>query len=114
MDPISSVLLNKALDGLSMRMVAISENIANVQSRDYRPLKVTFEDALRQAKASGMDAIARVEPQIIATPTTERNGELRVDMELANAAATGARYAALIDVLNRQMQLSRVVVSGGQ
>ena len=114
MDPVSAVLINKALDGLSMRMEAISQNVANAQSPGYRPLRVSFEEALRSAKASGPDAVSQVEPTIERLPTDELQGEQRIDMELAQASATSARYAALIDIMNRQMQLSRSILRGGQ
>jgi len=114
MDSVSAVLINKALDGLSMRMVAISENIANMQSKDFRPVKVSFEEALKAASSKGTDAINAVEPKFEQSSVASLNGELRVDMELAAANATKARYGALIDVLNRQMQLSRTIIKGGR
>ncbi len=114
MDAVSSVLINKALDGLSMRMAAIAENVANMQTADYQPLRVSFEDALMEAKKIGPEAVQNVNPQLERKPISEQNGEVRIGMELAAADATSARYGALIDILNRQMQLSRTVVRGGQ
>jgi flagellar basal-body rod protein FlgB len=35
-------------------------------------------------------------------------------MEMANAAETSTRYAALIDILGRQMQIERIAIRGGQ
>ncbi len=114
MDQVSAVLINKALDGLSMRMVAIAENIANSQTANYRPVRVSFEDALAAASNRGIDAIRDVQPRMEMVPVSENGGKMRLDMEMARAAGTGARYAALIDVLNRQTQLSRLAATGGQ
>lgn len=114
MDQISAILIGKALDGLSMRMEATATNIANAQTQGYRPLRVDFEDALATAAKKDVSAIHATEPQLRMAPVSDIGGEVRLDMEMASATATGARYAALIDILNRQMQLGRLAVGGGQ
>lgn len=114
MDEISALLLTKALDGLALRATAISQNIANANSPSYRPLRVTFEQQLRKAADQGPEAVRAVHPEYIRTAAEENNQELRLDLEMASASQTALRYAALIDVLNRQMQLNRLIVKGGQ
>ncbi len=114
MDPISSVLINRSLDGLSMRYLATAENIANVNSRGFRPLKVTFEESLRTALSGGAEAVRRVKPRVERSALAAGEGEMRLDLELATASATAMRYAALVDLLGRQMQISRTVIRGGQ
>lgn len=114
MDPISAALINKALDGLSLRHSATAENIANANSPGFRPLRVSFEQALRSAAGGGPEAIGRVAPQIERAAATGESTEARLDLELATASETGLRYAALIDLLSRQMQISRTVIRGGQ
>ncbi|HLY89145.1 MAG TPA: hypothetical protein VKQ27_09180 [Acetobacteraceae bacterium] len=104
----------KALDGLAQRATVTSENIANSGTRGYRPLRVTFEDALRRAADQGVDAVQSV------TPRTERlpldnlpaGGELRADLEMSTASTTALRYGALISVLGREMQLDTLAVTG--
>lgn len=111
MDPISAILINRALDGLATRHMATAQNIANANTRDYRPVRVTFEEALSAAAGKGPDAIAAVRPQLSEAPAGQ--GEMRLDLELATASATAMRYAALIDLLGRQMQISRMAIRGG-
>jgi flagellar basal-body rod protein FlgB len=112
MDPISALLINRVLDGLSMRQQATAHNIANAGSPGFRPIRVTFEDALRDAAALGPDAISRISPRM--TESQAAPGEMRLDLELATAAETGLRYGALIDLLGRQMAISRAAIRGGQ
>ena len=113
LDPVSAVLINKALDGLSMRYLATAENIANANSPGYRPLRVSFEEALRSAAAAGPDAVRGVEARL-ERAATAAGGEMRLDLELATASETAMRFAALVDLLGRQLQLSRTVIRGGQ
>ena len=113
MVPVAAVLIGKALDGLSARYAATAENIANANSAGYRPLRVTFEEALRSAAASGPAAVGAVQARVEQAPFTAA-GEMRLDLELATASETAMRYAALLDLLGRQIQLSRTVIRGGQ
>lgn len=114
MDPVSAVLINRALDGLTARSMATAQNIANANSPGYRPVRVTFEDALREAAPRGTEALRSVTPRYETDPSRGAGAELRIDLELATASETAARYAALLDLMNRQVQLSRTVIRGGQ
>lgn len=114
MDELSAALVTKALDGLAMRATAIAQNIANAGSPSYVPLRVTFEDSLRSAAQNGIKAVQQVTPQFTHASPKQGGAELRIDLELAAASQTALRYAALIDVLSRKLQISRLAVSGGQ
>jgi flagellar basal-body rod protein FlgB len=46
---LTSQVMNKAMDGLSRRHQAISSNLANVETPNYRRRDVNFEGALDQA-----------------------------------------------------------------
>jgi len=114
MDPLSALLVTKALDGLAMRASAISQNVANAGSPSYTPIRVSFEDRLRDAAATGLDAVRNMQPEYLRALPGGPDGELRLDLELASASETALRYSALVDVLSRQMQISRLAVTGGQ
>jgi flagellar basal-body rod protein FlgB len=106
---ITSALIVKALDGLSMRSVATAENIANAGSPGFRPLRVSFEAALAAAAGRGPGAIDAVRPRLGGAAPGEA---VRVDLELATASATALRYSALTELLSRQMQLEAIAVRG--
>ena len=114
MDGISATLALKALDGLMARAEATSENIANANTPGYRPLRVSFEEALAAAAKSELGDIENVQPRTYRDPSGAMDGELRLDLELATASGTAARYAALVEVLNRQLQLRSLAATGGR
>jgi flagellar basal-body rod protein FlgB len=113
MNPSTALLIIKALDGLTARSVATAENIANAGTPNYRPLRVSFENALKEAAQSGDDAVRglkfEAQPAVAGTP----DAELRVDLELATASATALRYDALIAIMDRQSQMDSLAVRGG-
>lgn len=111
MAEITSSLIVKALDGLTARSVATAENIANAGSPGFRPLRVSFEQALAAAAPRGEAAIRAVQPRIEGAPAGET---LRLDLELATASSTALRYAALTELLSRQMRLEAIAITGTQ
>lgn len=114
MDPISSALIGKALDGLQLRAAVIAENIANANSTDFAPRRVSFEQELRAAAAQGLPAIERSAARVVTPSDLALSRAVRLDIEMADAARTASRYAALVDVLGRQMQIDRTAIRGGQ
>jgi flagellar basal-body rod protein FlgB len=113
MDIANTMLVLKVLDGLSARAVATAQNIANAGTPSYRPLRVTFETALREAAAQGADAVSASTAEVEYVSSSDpQDQELRLDLELATASMTAMRYSALIDMLNRQMQLKLLAIKG--
>jgi flagellar basal-body rod protein FlgB len=109
MSEFSSILIIKALDGLAARSIATAHNVANASTPGYRPVRVTFEQALLSASKSGTAALQDVEPGYV---TATGPDPLRLDLELATASSTSLRYGALVEVLNRQMQLRAIATRG--
>lgn len=114
MDPTSAIMITKALDGLWARSLATAQNVANANSPGYRPIRVSFEEALQSAARQGPEALRNVTATTGQAPASTAGTEMRLDLELATASATGLRYAALLDLLGRQLQISHTVVRGGQ
>lgn len=112
MSSVSQLLAVKALDGLHLRAITIAENVANSGSTSFQPKAVDFEAELRRVAGEGVDAIARFQPEIATEGAAMPGDELRLDLEMASASSTALRYAALTDILNRQMQISRLAVKG--
>ena len=108
----SAAVLMKALDGLSARAEAIAQNLANAQSPAYAPVRVKFEQALADAARRGGAAVRQVKPQFERASGLEAQAGVRIDLELANAATTAGRYAALVEVLNRQFQIRAAALQG--
>jgi flagellar basal-body rod protein FlgB len=110
----TSAIALKVLDGLTLRGTAIAQNIANAASPGYRPVRVSFEDELRAAAARGAETVGAVAPRIEFAPPRPGSEIVRIDLEIATATATAGRYAAVVDVLGRQMQLASMAIRGSQ
>lgn len=124
-------LLTNALGASYLRQKTISNNIANVNTPDYKANRVVFEQELKKAISDssvdlqathnyhmGMqDANQRVEPKVVKdTLTTMRNDGNNVDIdgEMANLAANQLLYNTLIQQTNSKISTLRYVIQGGR
>jgi flagellar basal-body rod protein FlgB len=114
MDSQISAIISKALDGLSLRAQATAQNIANANSPNYQPVRVSFEEELKAAVSRGDEAVSSLQFRVGRAQPAEGTAGQRIDLELATASETSLRYSALIDVLSREFQLTRTMVRGGQ
>lgn len=107
MSGFTSILALKAMDGLGARAEIVSQNIANANTPGYQPLKVSFEQALVDAAASGPDAVEAMQPKI---ETNAKDSGVRLDLEMATVSMTAARHAALVQIISMQMQQYRTAM----
>lgn len=112
MDGSTAILMIKALDGLNARSVVTAENIANASTPNYRPMRATFEAALKEAAAKGDDAVKALTPQVEQAVAGTPEAELRLDLQMSTATGTALRYGALVSLLNRQLQLDSLALQG--
>ena len=110
MSSLTAIMALKALDALTMRAEVTSQNIANADSPGYRPLRVTFEDALADASTRGPDAVEALEPTIERDPSAAESSGVRLDLQMATASMTTTRYAALVEILALQLRQTRAVL----
>ncbi len=127
-----------ALNGLSARQETIANNLANVDTPEFRASQVTFESNLRQALASDErrsfatrlvttnakhipGALAtnldRVQPAVTqAHNTALRNdgNDVDIDQQMADLAETQIRYYSLINTVNSRLHGLRSAITEGR
>lgn len=114
MDSLFAITALKTLDSLSLRSAVTAENIANAGTDGYRPRKVQFEDALIAAAHKGSAEVEQFTPQIEASTAASDGLGPRLDLELAAASGTAGRYSAVVDILNRMLQIRDLALTGGK
>jgi flagellar basal-body rod protein FlgB len=119
---VTASVVGYALDGLSLRHSAIASNIANANSIGYRPLQVSFEDALvalvdrggagslSTAAVNGLPKPMVSEAAPTQLPTTENAVELQTVLLNQNVI----QYQALIAGLNKYMSTVSVAINEGR
>ena len=83
--------LSSALDGLALRQRTIAQNIANVNTPNYRAKVVSFENALAQSVADG-SGVAGASTTDSSAPTRQDGNNVSLDSETLNNIETVLRY----------------------
>jgi flagellar basal-body rod protein FlgB len=127
---VNTNLLERALDAAVMRDEAINQNIANIDTPNYKKKKVLFEEYLQNAETAGIKG-KRTHPKHIPIGTgddfsvmpqiTEDNSanKMRLDgnnvdinVEMSELSKNAIKYSALIQKLNGRFSNMKSVISG--
>lgn len=120
-------LIKKSLDASTKRGQVISNNIANVNTKNYKKHYVTFEETLEENKKNlGLnttnekhiavgDEYGEIEVKRDESSSMRMDGNnVDIDSEMTNLAANTMKYNALITQLNSRISLKRYIISGGR
>lgn len=121
--------LKKGLDAESMRQRIIANNIANVNTPNFKKSTIQFESLLK--KALGRDSIkllttdprhygaasplAELRPEIQVnrmTSMSEDGNNVDIDEEMTNLAANSIEYQATVNELSERISLLSYVITG--
>lgn len=119
MSDFSYNLMKKALDASSLRQEAISSNIANANTPNYKVNRVKFEEVFSKVinknkvyleknheNHIGIDEINDIEPVVEKNDTTfvnDNGNNVDIDYEMTNLAANEIYYNALVQQINRKL-----------
>src|SRR4051812_43718144 len=126
-------LLESALKGLTARQRTIADNVANVDTPEFKASHVSFEMALKQAHGTldtplemlevknGLpgpgDAPADVKPTTIVDAGTSRRNDgnnVDIDSEMLELSDTNVRFNALIQSMGSKLSSLRYVINDGR
>ena len=105
-------LLESALRGTSLRSKAIANNIANIQTPNYRRKEVEFGHLLEKALQDGKAAVADVEPLLFAPKNSAvdaTGNDVDLDTEFGHMIENGAlhkTYLRLMTKMYKQMDMA--------
>ena len=91
--------LSSALDGLAARQQAIAQNIANINTPNYKAKVVSFENALAQSVAAGT-GIAGASETTSTAPTVQNGNNVSLDSETLNNEQTVLMYQFAAQAVN--------------
>lgn len=121
-DSVTKDLVKLALDAASLRHSAIANNLANIHSPDYVPLRVNFEEqlhALRQVRGDSKE-LSAVALNLI-RPFVEQESHLpagsaasMIDREMLKLSQNTVHYQALLKALAKRGAIMNLAVNEGR
>ncbi|GAA0495561.1 flagellar basal body rod protein FlgB [Salinibacillus aidingensis] len=122
-------ILDRSLDYASVKNQTISNNIANVDTPNYKAKDVDFKSALNKAQSS-LEAVRTHEKhlpfqsghglpefEVVSRQNTTYNhngNNVDVDKEMTDLAKNQIYYQAIADRLNGKFNSLKTVIRGGQ
>lgn len=121
-------LLEQGLNYSSLKSKAISQNIANVDTPNYKAKSVSFKSVLNQAKEINNQSfktdskhfefkdIENIDLQVTSKNANYNSAGNSVDMdsEMSDLATNQIYYNALVERLNGNFQTLQSVIRGGK
>jgi flagellar basal-body rod protein FlgB len=133
---LTSNVLAKALDGLALRAQTITNNVANLDTPNFKASEVSFEDDLRAALGRSGDGdlqLLRTDPghlgtgrprsvgdvtpavtRLVATTLRNDGNNVDVDREMARLAETQLSFQAATQLLNVKFRQLREAIWEGK
>lgn len=97
-------LVSLALDAALMRQTAIATNIANINTQNYQPIGVRFEEQLNQLSSASLSSLK---------PTFEPiDSHASIDEQIALSVKNTMQYHALIKGLNHKLAIMSLALQG--
>jgi flagellar basal-body rod protein FlgB len=120
-------LIKSSLDASSLRSKVSANNIANINTKEFKASYVSFEDTFKKSVESlelktnneKHLKINSEEGQISVKKDTtssmrEDGNNVNIDSEMTNQAANSLMYNALITQINNRLSNTRTVINGGR
>ena len=121
-EAVTNTMLKLALDAASLNHQAIANNIANINTAGYAPVRVNFEeqfDSIRETLEQGgkvkTDMLSGIQPVIErGQPFGDGDRTATLDMETAKLAENTVHYEALLKVLGMRMSMVGAAINEGK
>lgn len=117
-------LIKRALDVSDLRGKAIANNIANINTKGYKKINVTFEETLSDVtsdfKTKGntnisKNGIGEISFKRDNTTSMRADGNnVDIELEKTNQATNTLMYNALISKANGKLSMKKYIISGGK
>jgi flagellar basal-body rod protein FlgB len=112
LDDITSVTLATALSGLAARQRVSANNIANIETPNFKAGQVSFEDSLRAAVEAGDPSQASFSQTSQDGPVTANGNNVSLDTETVTDEKTQLQYSLLSGAMSAKFSLLETVLKG--
>lgn len=122
---VTTAALESGLRGLSARQLAITDNLANIETPGYKAAKISFEEQLREtidaANAGAAPRTQRALPVASVDPIEQRDttswrrdgNNVNLEEEMTSAAETSLRYKMTAKILAKKLRIIRAAINTG-
>ena len=100
--------LDAGIRAETLRQKTIANNIANIETPNYRRMDVKFEEILANSlREDGSADLDDIEPELFSpknTPVNEKGNDVNMESEVGKMIENSLKYKTYIRVLNKKYQ----------
>ncbi len=119
---IASSVLSKTLDAAAARQKVVANNIANVETPNYKRSYVSFESELKKIMQQpnghdvrlGLKSLAPTCLLDVSSPAKPDGNNVNIDAEIADLAETALKYKAATVLLEAKIGMLRSAITEGK
>jgi len=101
-------LMKMGLDATELRSRTIANNIANINTPNYKRRYVTFEESLKNEINNAKIEVKVDEDSIV----REDGNNVDLENEKVNQAAASLQYNALVSLTNTKLAMTKSIIAG--
>jgi len=101
-------LMKMGLDATELRSRTIANNIANINTPNYKRRYVTFEESLKNEINNAKIEVKVDEDSIV----REDGNNVDLESEKVNQAAASLQYNALVSLTNTKLAMTKSIIAG--
>jgi len=101
-------LMKMGLDATELRSRTIANNIANINTPNYKRRYVSFEESLKNEISNAKIEVKVDEDSIV----REDGNNVDLESEKVNQAAASLQYNALVSLTNTKLAMTKSIIAG--
>jgi flagellar basal-body rod protein FlgB len=112
LDDVTSVTLATAMSALSQQQRVNADNLANLETPGYTAQRLSFEDSLRSAVASGDPASAKVSVTSSTDEAGVNGNNVSLNGEMVIAQKNNTQFQLLTTAISAKFNLISIAIKG--
>jgi len=109
---IATSAIYQAMQGLWAEQQAAANNVANVNTPDFKAQDVSFESCLSQAITAGDPSQMQVTTAPSNAPADQTGNNVDLATEMVTSQKAGMQFQTMVDAMNAKFQLLSTAING--
>lgn len=109
---IATSAIYQAMQGLWDEQQSVANNVANINTPNYKAENVNFESSLAQAIANGDPSQMQVTTSYSTAPADQAGNNVDLGSEMVEGETAGMQFQTMVDAMNAKFQLLSTAING--
>jgi flagellar basal-body rod protein FlgB len=109
---VATSAIYQSMQGLWDEQQSVANNVANINTPNYKAKNVNFETSLAQAIAEGNPSQMQVSTTDSTAPSDQVGNNVNLGSEMVQGETAGMQFQTMVDAMNAKFQLLSTAING--